>query len=68
MNSTLFFTFQKQENPIYSNIKNNIECKTKHKNVCRCNYKFDTFLQKTLRHIKKRPRLNERKNPLWTEI
>lgn len=62
MNSTLFFvTFQKQENPIYSNIKNNIECKTKHKNVCRCNYKIDTFLQKTLRYIKKRPRLDEHK-------
>lgn len=59
MNSTLFFvTFQKQENPIYSNIKNNIECKTKHKNVCGCNYKFDTFLQKTLRYIKKRPVLD----------
>ena len=62
MNSTLFFvTFQKQENPIYSNIKNNIKCKTKHKNVCRCNYKFDTFLQKTLRYIKKRQRLDEHK-------
>lgn len=62
MNSTLFFvTFQKQENPIYSNIKNNIECKTKHKNVCRCNYKIDTFLQKTLRCFKKRPRLDEHK-------
>ena len=32
---TFFVTFQKQENPIYGNIKNNIECKTKHKNYCK---------------------------------
>ena len=58
MNSTLFFvTFQKQENPIYSNIKNNIECKTKHKNVCGCNYKFDTFLQKNVTLYQKATRV-----------
>ena len=53
MNSILFLLL----------LKNNIECKTKHKNVCRCNYKFDTFLQKTLRYIKKRQRLDEHKKP-----
>ena len=60
---TFFTAFKKYENPMSSNTKNNFRCKIKHQNVCRCNYKFDTFLQKTLRYLKNRPRLDDRKKP-----